>query len=45
LSAGAGSIYWGKVLARADLDFEFYLASKHYGVWYLWTQIGLGRRQ
>ncbi|HWI95141.1 MAG TPA: hypothetical protein VNS60_03640 [Solirubrobacterales bacterium] len=36
--------YWGKVLARAGLDFEWYLASKHYGVWYLWTKVGLSKR-
>lgn len=44
MSASGFSGYWGKVLARADLDFEFYLASKHYGVWYLWTQMGLSQR-
>lgn len=36
--------YWGKVLARADLDFDFYHATKHYGVWYFWTRLGLSDR-
>jgi integrase len=35
------SAYWGKVCARAGLDFDFYLATKHYGVWYMKTQVGL----
>lgn len=38
------ALYWGKVLARADLDFDFYHATKHYGVWYFWTQLGLSDR-
>jgi integrase len=36
--------YWGKVLARADLDFDFYLATKHYGAWFMWTKMGLSNR-
>jgi integrase len=36
--------YWSQVLARADLDFDLYHATKHYGVHYLWTQLGLSRR-
>jgi integrase len=42
--ASGHSGYWGKVLARAGLEFEWYLASKHYGVWYLWTKVGLSKR-
>jgi integrase len=33
--------YWGKVLARAGADFDFYLATKHYGCWFMKTQLGL----
>jgi integrase len=44
MSASGKSGYWGKVLARAGLDFEFYLASKHYGVWYMWTQMEMSQR-
>jgi hypothetical protein len=36
--------YWAQVLARAGLGFAFYHATKHYGVHYLWTKIGLSRR-
>jgi hypothetical protein len=36
--------YWSQVLARAGLDFDFYHATKHYGVHYLWATIGLSRR-
>ncbi len=36
--------YWSKVTARAGLDFAFYHATKHYGVWYLWTKLGLSPR-
>lgn len=44
MSQGALSREWAKVLARAGLDFDFYHASKHYGVWYLWTQLKLSER-
>jgi integrase len=44
LKQGTLSDYWGKVLARAGLDFDFYHATKHYGVWYLWTQLGVSNR-
>jgi integrase len=36
--------YWQDVLIRADLDFDFYLATKHYGVWFFWTQLHLSER-
>jgi integrase len=35
LSQPTMSGYWSQVLARARLDFDFYLASKHYGVHYM----------
>jgi hypothetical protein len=35
------SAYLGKVLARAGVDFDFYLATKHYGCWYMKAQLGL----
>jgi integrase len=44
ISASGMSGYWGKVLAAAGLDFEFYLASKHYGVWFMWTQLEMSKR-
>lgn len=36
--------YWQLVLARAGLDFELYHASKHYGVWFMWTKLGMSNR-
>lgn len=36
--------YWGKVLARAGLAFDFYLATKHYAVHYLHATLGLPPR-
>ena len=44
LSQGMMSLYWGTVLARAGLDFDFYHATKHYGVHYMWTKLGMTRR-
>lgn len=44
LSASTVSGYWSQVLAAAGLDFDFYHATKHYGVHYLWTELGLSRR-
>jgi integrase len=44
MSASGMSGYWGKVLACAGLDFEFYLASKHYGVWFMHTKLELPDR-
>lgn len=38
------SHYWGKVTTKADLDFDFYLATKHYCVHYLWTKLDLRPR-
>jgi integrase len=36
--------YWGNVLSKAGLDFDFYHAAKHYGVWYMWTQLEMSDR-
>jgi integrase len=43
LSAPTLSLYWAQVKARAGLDFDFYLATKHYGV-HLLYKLGLSRR-
>jgi integrase len=44
MSQSGLSGYWGKVKVRAGLDFDFYHATKHYGVHYLWTKLHLPRR-
>jgi integrase len=44
LSQPSMSGYWAQVRARAELDFDFYHATKHYGVHYLWTKLNLPRR-
>lgn len=44
LSQSLMSGYWGTVLAAAGLDFDFYHATKHYGVHYMWTALGMSRR-
>jgi integrase len=44
LSQPTLSGYWGKVLARAGLDFDFYLATKHYAVHYMYATLGLEPR-
>ncbi len=36
--------YWAQVKARAGLDFDFYHATKHYGVHYMWTKLGMSSR-
>ena len=36
--------YWGKVLARAGIEFDFYLATKHYCVHYIHATLGLPPR-
>jgi integrase len=33
--------YWKEVRARARVEHDFYLACKHYGVWYLKVVLGL----
>ncbi len=44
LSQSTMSSYWAQVLARAGLGFDFYHATKHYGVHYMWTTLGMSRR-
>jgi integrase len=44
LSQSLLSGYWAQVLARAGLDFDFYLATKHYCAHYLWATLGLPER-
>jgi integrase len=44
LSQSTLSGYWAQVRARAELDFDFYHATKHYGVHYMWTVLGLSPR-
>jgi hypothetical protein len=41
LSESTANFYWRQVLERAGLEFDFYLASKHYCVWYLKVRLGL----
>lgn len=36
--------YWAKVTEAAGVRFQFYHATKHYGVHYLWTELGLSPR-
>lgn len=43
LTAPTVSQYWSVVRARAGLDFDLYLATKHYGV-HLLYRLGLSRR-
>jgi hypothetical protein len=43
LSQPTLSSYWAQVKARAGLDFDFYLATKHYGVHVLY-KLGLSTR-
>jgi integrase len=44
LSQSTLSGYWGQVLARAGLDFDFYLATKHYAVHDLYVRRNLPPR-
>jgi Phage integrase family len=44
LSAPTFSGYWAEVLGAAGLKFDFYHATKHYGVHYMWTKLGLSPR-
>jgi integrase len=36
--------YWNIVLAVAGLKYHFYHATKHFGVHYMWTELGLSPR-
>jgi integrase len=44
LSQPALSLYWAQVKAAAGLDFDFYHATKHYGVHYMWTELEMSPR-
>jgi integrase len=44
LSQSMLSGYWGKVTARAGLEFDFYLATKHFAVHYMYAALGLPPR-
>jgi integrase len=44
ISQSALSIYWNAVQAKTGLDFDFYHATKHYGVHYMWTRLGMSNR-
>jgi integrase len=44
LSQPTLSMYWTKVLAGAGLEFDFYHATKHWCVHYLWTVLKLEPR-
>lgn len=44
LSQPTLSGYWAQVLARAGLDFDFYLATKHWCVHYMHATLGLPPR-
>ena len=41
LTAPTLTAYWKEVRARARLDHHFYVATKHYGVWYLKVVLGV----
>lgn len=45
LSQETLSRYWGLVRARAGLDFDFYLATKHFCVHYMIVELGLGEAE
>jgi hypothetical protein len=36
--------YWAQVKARAGLEFDFYHATKHYGVHFMWTEMNMHPR-
>jgi integrase len=44
LSQPALSGYWAQVKAAAGLDFDFYHATKHYGVHFMWVEMGMSPR-
>jgi integrase len=44
LSAKTLSLYWREVQRAAGVRFEFYHATKHYGVHWMWTKLGLSPR-
>lgn len=44
LSQATLSGYWAQVKAAAGLDFDFYHATKHYGVHFMWTEMEMSPR-
>jgi integrase len=44
LASSTMASYWSQVKARADLEFDLYHATKHYGVHYMWTKLDMSRR-
>ncbi len=44
LSQATLSGYWAQVKAAAGLDFDFYHATKHYGVHFMWVEMGMHPR-
>lgn len=44
LNQGSLHDYWKQVRANAGLDFDFYHATKHYGVWFFWVKLGMSDR-
>jgi integrase len=44
LSSSGMSGTWARVQAAAGLKFDWYHATKHYGVWHMWTQLGMEPR-
>jgi hypothetical protein len=44
LSQPTLSGYWAQVRAASGLDFDFYHATKHYGVHYMWVERGMSPR-
>jgi hypothetical protein len=41
LTAPTLTAYWKEVRARVRLEPDFYVATKHYGVWYMKVRLGL----
>jgi integrase len=41
LTAPTLTAYWKEVRARSRLDFDFYVATKHYGAWFMKVRRGL----
>ncbi|HET7588565.1 MAG TPA: hypothetical protein VFK14_00045 [Solirubrobacterales bacterium] len=44
LSTNALYEYWRLVRAAASVSFDFYHATKHYGVWFMWVELGMSDR-
>lgn len=44
LAASGMSGTWARVQAAAGLSFDFYHATKHYGVWFMWTKLEMSDR-